>query len=130
MAVYGGFHHVHLVSRDPEATAAWWKKALDAEIAGRSEKSGSLSNTMMLGEAKLSVRGLRAGEEPPENESPAYLGINHIGLMVDDIEGAINSVIDCGGALIDPVHTGSSGNFVAFVKTPESVLIEFLQVKC
>ncbi len=129
MAVYGGFHHVHLVSRDPEASAAWYQEALGAEVAGRSVKKNSLSITLTLGEARLSVRGLRAGEDPVPDETPAVLGINHIGLMVDDIEGAIKRVVDCGGGLTDPVHTGSSGNLVAFVQTPEGVAIEFLQPK-
>ena len=129
MKVYGGYHHVHLVSRDPEAAAAWYEKALGAEITGRGQGKGSANVRIELGEAKISIRGLRAGEVPPDVDTAPLIGLHHIGLMVDDIEWATRSVAENGGKIVEAPHTGTSGNIVAHVECPEGVLIEFLQPK-
>jgi catechol 2,3-dioxygenase-like lactoylglutathione lyase family enzyme len=129
MAAVKGYHHAHLVSRDPEATAKWYVKALGAEITGRSEGRGSLNITMRVGEANLSVRGLRPNEAEPEGGDFSALGIHHLGLMVDDIEAATRQWAESGGEVLDSPHIGSSGNIVSFVRGPENVMIEFLQPK-
>jgi len=86
MGVVRGYHHAHLVSRDPEATANWYVKALGTEIKGRREGKGSLNITMKVGEVNLSVRGLRPNETVTDGEIPSALGLHHFGLIVDDIE--------------------------------------------
>ena len=129
MKVYGSYHHVHLVSRDPEVAAAWYEKALGAEITGRGQGKGSAMVRIELGEAKVSIRGLREGEVAPDVDTPPLIGLNHIGLMVDDIEWATRSVADNGGKIIEAPPVGTSGNIVAHVECPEGVLIEFLQPK-
>ncbi|MFC1491260.1 VOC family protein [Nitrospinota bacterium] len=128
MAVYGTYHHVHLVSRDPEAAAEWYVKALGAEISSRTESKGAVSVRLKVGDANLSVRGVRPEETASEGGDLA-IGLHHIGLMVDDIEAAIRQVVDNGGEMTDPPHTGTSGNTVAFVRCPENLHIEFLQPK-
>ena len=127
MVVFRGYHHAHLVSRDPEATANWYVKALGAEIKGRAEGKRSLNITLTAGEVNLSVRGLRPNETASENETLTSLGLHHFGLLVDDIEEAIQQWVEAGGELLQSSHVGSSGNLVAFVKGPENVMIELLQ---
>ena len=129
MKVYDTYHHVHLVSRDPEAAAAWYEKALGAEISGQGQGKSSLNVRIKLGEANISIRGLRDGEVAPAEDPPPLIGLHHIGLMVDDIEWATRSVAENGGKIIEAPHTGISGNIVAHVECPEGVMIEFLQPK-
>lgn len=129
MVVFRGYHHAHLVSRDPDATAKWYVEALGAEILGRAEGKGSLNITTKVGEANLSVRGLRPNETVPDGEILPALGLHHFGLIVDDIEAATRQWVKSGGELLESTHIGSSGNIVAFVRGPENVMIEFLQPK-
>lgn len=129
MVVFKSYHHAHLVSQDPEATAQWYVKALGAEITGQTEGKGSISITMKVGEVSLAVRGLRPNETVPDGGNYPALGIHHFGLIVDDIEAATQQWVEGGGELLEPPHTGTSGNIVAFVRGPENVMIEFLQPK-
>ena len=84
---------------------------------------------MKVGEANLSVRGLRPNETVPDGEIIPALGLHHFGLIVDDIEAATRQWVKSGGELLESTHIGSSGNIVAFVRGPENVMIEFLQPK-
>ncbi|MBT3350093.1 MAG: VOC family protein [Nitrospinaceae bacterium] len=127
--VVKGYHHAHLVSENPETTAQWYVKALGGEITGQTEGKGSISITMKVGEVSLAVRGLRPNETTPEDNDFPALGIHHFGLIVDDIEGALQLWVDAGGEMLEPAHLGTSGNIVAFVRGPENVMIEFLQPK-
>ena len=49
--------------------------------------------------------------------------------MVDDIKEIMKKTTENGATEIEEIHTGVTGNWVAFIRTPEGVLIEFLQKK-
>ena len=127
MAVTGAYHHVHILSRDPDATAAWYAGALGGVVGKRAEHKGGVNVQVKLGDSNFFIRGLRPGEsaEPPGGRTA--FGLHHLGVWVDDIEAAIKQFVAAGGELLDPVSTGMTGNLVAFVRGPEGVVFEFLQ---
>lgn len=129
MAVLGTYHHIHLISRDPDRTASWYVAALEGQIQHRAWSKETINIRLKLGDADLSVRGIRPGDEVTDPQTSRVLGLHHLGLMVDDIEAAIRQVMENGGKLIEPIQTGSSGNLIAFVQGPDDVLIELLQSK-
>jgi len=127
MAVTGTYHHVHILSRDPDASAAWYARVLGGEVGQRSEFKGGINVQMKLGESSFFIRGLRPGESAePKGEGQTF-GIHHLGVWVDDIEETVKQFLQAGGELLDPVSTGMTGNLVAFVKGPDGVVFEFLQ---
>ena len=60
MPVVGGYHHVHLISADPEGAARWLERFLGARVEGREEARGARNVILRIGEAALSVRTPRA----------------------------------------------------------------------
>ena len=75
----------------------------------------------------LFIRGLRGDEKISSQKNSLQEGIHHIGLMVDNIKEMMQRTN--GARKIEEIHTGVTGNWVAFIRTPEGVLIEFLQKK-
>lgn len=129
MAVLGTYHHVHLISREPDRTANWYVAALEGKIQHRAWSKDTINIRLKVGDANLSVRGIRPGDDVADPQNSRALGLHHLGLMVDDIEAAIRQVVENDGSLIEPIQTGSSGNLIAFVQGPDNVLIELLQPK-
>jgi lactoylglutathione lyase len=126
------FHHIHLRSPDPEATADYYEKMFGAEIT----RSTYPATSQYAGKPKLAMNlgGQRILIAPPHparpNGAPAapYFGIEHIGLMVDDIDAAV-SVLEARGAEFaqKPAAT-ATGNRNAFVRAPQGVLVEIIQL--
>ncbi|MBI1725484.1 MAG: VOC family protein [Candidatus Tectomicrobia bacterium] len=127
MAVTGTYHHVHLISHDPDAAADWYVRALGGQVQKRAEVKGARNVQLKVGESNFYIRGVRPGESVVSLSGRTALGVHHLGLWVDDIEASIRQYVQAGGELVEPVSTGTTGNIVAFVRGPDGVLIEFLQ---
>ncbi|HEV7393368.1 MAG TPA: VOC family protein, partial [Burkholderiales bacterium] len=54
-----GFDHVHLVAKDPQATANWYAEKLDGNIARSLEVKGAPQIYVSLGGFIIIVRGQR-----------------------------------------------------------------------
>ena len=127
MPILGGFHHVHLISEDPDAAADWYVRALGAEITASAERRGARNISMRLGEASLNIRGVRDTDDIATPEKGRPLGIHHLGFIVEDYEEMLRRLEDSGGKLAEPVFTGGTGNTVAFVLGPDDVMLELVQ---
>lgn len=129
MNVIESFHHVHLICADPVKTSQWYVSVLGAEITHEEKKHGAINIRLLIGDLNLFIRALRENEEFPLEQNHLQEGIHHIGLMVDDIQEMMKKTTENGAIEIEEIHTGTTGNWVAFIRTPEGVLIEFLQKK-
>ncbi len=123
------FHHVHLISSDPVKTSKWYIDFLDADLTHEDKKHGAINIRLQIGNLNLFIRGLREKEELSSKQNILQEGIHHIGLMVDDIKEMMKKTTENGATEIEEIHTGVTGNWVSFIRTPEGVLIEFLQKK-
>ncbi len=128
MAVTGNYHHVHLISSDPGATAEWYVKFLGGEIFRDEELRGARNVRVKLGESLLNIRGERSGESFADPNGKKPYGIAHFCLAVDDIEGMLQHVEASGGVISEPLFSLPSGNKAAFVTGPENVEIELIQL--
>ena len=129
MSTIESFHHVHLISSDPVKTSKWYIDFLGADLTHEEKKHGAINIRLQIGNLNLFVRGLRENEELSTTQNLSQEGIHHIGLMVDDIKEIMKRTTENGATEIEEIHTGVTGNWVAFIRTPEGVLIEFLQKK-
>ena len=102
---------------------------MGAELTHEEKKHGAINIRLQIGNLNLFVRGLRENEELSSTQNLSQEGIHHIGLMVDDIKEIMKRTTENGATEIEEIHTGVTGNWVAFIRTPEGVLIEFLQKK-
>ena len=76
-----GFDHVHLVAKDPQATANWYVDKLGGEITRSLEVKGAPQIYVSLGGFIIIVRGQRPAERAAQKPGLEW-GIDHFGLRV------------------------------------------------
>ena len=121
------WEHIHLRSPDPAATAAWYEKMLGAEVIRTPQADGSTRVDMLLGGGQkvfIAPPNPNLGAAAPPM-SP-YLGLEHIGLTVTDIEAAATELKAKGVAFVTEPMTARPGVRIAFLRGPENVLIELI----
>ncbi len=125
MAEYG-FDHVHLRSRDLEATAAFYERMFGAELSRSTLPNGTPRVEMKLGGLTVLIG---AATDPKTQDAPhsPYLGMEHFGLSVTDLDAAA-AELKAKGAVFDMEPTAiRAGLKIAFLRGPENVSIELLQ---
>jgi catechol 2,3-dioxygenase-like lactoylglutathione lyase family enzyme len=58
------FDHVHIISKDPEASANWYVDMFGAKIAANTMARGAAQIFVELGGTTILIRGQRPGEDP------------------------------------------------------------------
>jgi lactoylglutathione lyase len=120
------WEHIHLRSPDPEATAAWYKDKLGAEVVKSPQADGSSRIDINLSGQKVFIAKAMPGKAAEAPSSP-YLGLDHFGLTVPDIEQAVKELKAKGVAFTMDVTEARPGVRIAFLKAPENVSIELIQ---
>jgi lactoylglutathione lyase len=119
------FDHIHLFSRDPEATAAFYERMFGAEVI-RSTQQGKPRIDLKLGGANVFI--LDVSQDPKAGAGPTHphQGLDHFGLEVRNID-AVCADLKAKGAVFsrEPV-TIRPGTRIAFVSGPEGASIELL----
>ena len=120
------WEHIHLRSADPEATAAWYHDKLGAEVIRTPQPDGSMRIDLNLSGQKVFVAKAMPGKAAGAPNSP-YLGLDHFGLTVDDIEAAVSELKAKGVAFTMGPTAIRAGVKIAFLTAPENVSIELIQ---
>ena len=69
------FDHVHIISENPQASAAWYVEMFGATIAADTVARGAPQIFVDLGGMTILIRGRRPGEDPGRREAdPAIRG--------------------------------------------------------
>lgn len=129
MAILGGYHHVHIISADPEGAAGWFGRFFGAEVVGREEPRGARNVILRIGEATLSVRTPRPEDDLAPADGRARPGLDHVCFLVDDLSGMLGEMRRGGVEVVLEVPGHTSGSAAAFVRGPEGVLFELIQAK-
>jgi catechol 2,3-dioxygenase-like lactoylglutathione lyase family enzyme len=117
--------HLHLRSLDPDAAAAFYEKMFGAEQQGRIDDGKILRVIVNLAGTMLFIERVTA--DAPRAPAPPYLGVEHFGLGVDNIEEILADLRSRGVEIISgPVDNGR-GVIIAFLRGPDDVRIELLQ---
>jgi catechol 2,3-dioxygenase-like lactoylglutathione lyase family enzyme len=120
------WEHIHLRSPDPEATAAWYKDKFGAEVLKSPQADGSVRIDLDLSGQKVFIARALPGKVADAPASP-YLGLDHFGLTVADIEAAVQELKGKGVTFTMDVTHARPGVRIAFLKAPENVSIELIQ---
>ena len=121
------FDHVHLRSRDPEVAAQYYREVFGAIIHESIQLDGSRRFDVELGGMKLFIA---PSDADSRDDEPPAVGIHHIGLRVADLERASAELEARGADFLEKprVSRVRRGVKVAFVRAPEGVCIELLEV--
>jgi lactoylglutathione lyase len=120
------WEHIHLRSPDPAATAAWYEDKLGAEVIRTPQPDGSMRIDLNLDGQKVFIAMAPAGKAADAPSSP-YLGLDHFGLTVDDIDKAVGDLKSRGVHFTMDPTTVRPGVRIAFLTAPENVSIELIQ---
>jgi lactoylglutathione lyase len=120
------WEHIHLRSPDPEATAEWYRDKLGAEVVKSAQADGSTRIDLNLAGQKVFIARALPGKAADAPASP-YLGLDHFGLTVPNIQAAVAALKAKGVAFTMDVTTNRPGVQIAFLTAPENVSIELIQ---
>jgi catechol 2,3-dioxygenase-like lactoylglutathione lyase family enzyme len=119
------FEHIHLRSPDPEATAVWYERMFGAKVI-RSVVQGAPRVDLDLCGQTVFIAPINEANTADAPSAP-YRGLEHIGLLVDDLDGAVAELKAKGVQFtLEPKQLRPDLR-IAFLRGPENVSIELLQ---
>ena len=127
MKTKGTFHHVHLLSENPQETSRWYVEKLGGLIENEAAVRGSVLLRIRIGEALLNIRGLWPGEKLATPVEGKLTGIDHFALAVDDIEVCMRQLKGNSVKITEPIFKTSTGIRAFFIEGPDGVLIEIIE---
>jgi catechol 2,3-dioxygenase-like lactoylglutathione lyase family enzyme len=121
------FEHIHLLSEDPEATAAFYQKMFDAEIIRSKMPDGGPRIDIKLGGMDVFILPVKSGDAAVGG-APAHphRGLDHIGLRLSDLDKAMAELKSKGANFTRGPITVRPDLRVAFMTGPDNVSIEIL----
>ena len=119
------YDHIHIRSREPIETARYFSKMFDAKILESVQSDGQ-------SRVDIDINGLiiflaQAEDATPAGPADPYVGLDHFGLRVDDLEAAAADLKSKGAEFSMEPKDLRPGLRIAFVRAPGDVRIELLQ---
>jgi catechol 2,3-dioxygenase-like lactoylglutathione lyase family enzyme len=123
------FDHVHLVAKNPQATAQWYVDKLGGEISRSLEVRGAPQVYVSLGGFIVIVRGQRPQEAAAVKPGLEW-GVDHFGVRIrGDFDGFCAGLKSKGVAFsMEPTDFNPTTR-IAFIEAPDGVSIELLDRK-
>jgi lactoylglutathione lyase len=123
------FDHIHVISPDPKATAAWYKDHLGGEIVREADVLGAPQVYVSFGRAMVIVRGQRPKEAAADKPGLQW-GVDHFGMRVKGDFDAFCSGLRSKGVefLMEPTDFNPTTR-IAFVQAPDGVSVELINRK-
>jgi catechol 2,3-dioxygenase-like lactoylglutathione lyase family enzyme len=119
------YHHIHLRSPNPEATAQYYEKMFGAEVI-RTMQQGKPRIDLKLGGASIFIAPVTAGDGVNAPPVTPYQGLDHFGLQVSGIDAIVAELKAKGAQFTMEPTTIRPGTRIAFIRGPEGVSIELV----
>jgi lactoylglutathione lyase len=117
--------HIHLRSPDPEATAAWFERALGAQVI-RSTVEGKPRIDLKLS-ANVFIMPVAPGDKVNPPPVTPYQGLDHFGLTVSGIDAVAADLKAKGVEFTMEPRTIRPGLRICFLRGPQGISIELLE---
>jgi catechol 2,3-dioxygenase-like lactoylglutathione lyase family enzyme len=131
------FDHVHIISKDPKASASWYVEMFGATIAADTVARGAPQIFVELGGMTILIRGERPGEaaaaarpirQYADFSSHNALGIDHFGFLYQgDLAAFCDELRAKGVSFPVELKRGVNGSLLCYVAAPDGVSIELMQ---
>ena len=118
-------HHVHLMSHDAMAAGAYYERMFGAELVASKGANGLPRANMKLGDQIILISTVLETVTRTASGPHSCLGLDHIGIAVDDLQAAIADLEAKGAEFLMKPRDGKGR--IAFVRGPDSVSIELVQ---
>ena len=134
------FEHIHIISEDPQAAAAWYADMLGGEITEPYELRGAPQIAVVFEGITILIRGRRPGENPDSKNniqpfgdfaSHNEWGTDHFAFRVHgDLTEFCNNLKEKGATFSIEPHDSIGntwGGSIAYLNAPDGVSVELLQ---
>ena len=132
------FDHVHLISREPKATAGWYQRMFGGEITAEQESlCGAPQVDVRVGGMTIVIRGQRPGEAPVDTKpmqafegysSHDEWGTDHFGFSYrGDLKAFCAELKKKGVRMAVEPWEFKPGMVLCYVAAPDGVSIELIQ---
>ena len=117
--------HIHLRSRDPEAAVQFYHDMFGAEIVKTTQTDGRPRIDIAIDGITICI----AKAQPEHDNAPdrPYVGLDHFGLQVADLDEAAADLKRRGAEFYSEPRLLRPGLKIAFVRGPDDVRIEILE---
>ena len=133
------FDHVHLISADPQAAAAWYRDILGGEVVAEYELRGAPQINVRVGGMTVIVRGKRPGEAPATTRPMEHFGdysshdewgTDHFGYTYrGDLRAFCEEARAKGATFVVEPWEFSPGALICYLAAPDGVSIELVQAR-
>ena len=125
------FNHVHLKAPDPAKTAEWYVKAFNFKIVSDNVRiwGDRFVRCQTPDGTVVNISGARTNEKMGDGDASAHYGIEHFGINVDNVDAEIARLTELGAKLLEGPIAVPGGNRIAFIKAPDDVRIELLEIR-
>ena len=120
------YDHIHIRSRDPEKTAAYYEDMFDAQII-RTMQEGKPRIDMKIGGQDVFIAPVAANSKVNPPPVTPYQGLDHFGLRVTDIDKVVADLKAKGAEFTMELNEPRPGIKICFIRGPEGVSIEVLE---
>ena len=120
------FHHAHIKSQDPRASAQWWADMFGATVLPEVEFGSMLFVPMDLDGVRINITRPSPDEETDDPPPIPHFGLEHIGVLTDDLDADLARLAEQGLEIYER-RPGAGGYEIAFVAAPDGVCLELLQ---
>jgi catechol 2,3-dioxygenase-like lactoylglutathione lyase family enzyme len=127
-------HHAGVVVQDLQASIVWYRDHLGFQHQYSFTLPSARVTIIARGDARLELFEVEGAapiaDERKEVESMLSIGgVNHFGLVVDDLDGIVGTLTEKGVEIViapSPVPNGSGDRF-AYIRDNERMLVELFQ---
>jgi methylmalonyl-CoA/ethylmalonyl-CoA epimerase len=118
--------HLALHTADPEATAAFYKKAFDMVEKGRTNSPLAEGIYLSDGTLNMAILRYRSPELAEKYGGSSALGMSHFGFWAEDIEQTRRQLREAGGHFIDTRdrNTNATGFFEEKWLGPDGLVVD------
>lgn len=121
------YDHIHLRTKNPQATIEYYQKMFDATPVAYVQSNGKPRVDLDLNGLTIFIAEVPADATLPTAPSAPYIGLDHLGLRVDDLDAATAKLKRRGAQVIVEPKTIRPGVRIAFIQGPDNVRIELLE---
>ena len=121
------YDHIHLRTRNPQSTIQYYQDMFDAEPVESVQSDGKPRVDLNLNGLTIFVAEVPAAADVPMAPAVPYIGLDHLGLRVDDLDVAAAELKRRGAVFMMEPKTIRPGVRIAFVQGPQAGLVEKLR---
>jgi len=126
MAVFN-FHHIHLYSRNPMATAQYYERMFGAKIIETVQSDGKPRVDLDMNGISVFILRIAPEAEMPDSPAAPHLGLDHFGFTVTNLDAAAAELKRKGAKFAVEPNVIRPGVRIAYVQAPENVRVELVE---